>query len=279
MPPQRPFDNVLVGVNGTPTGRDAIALADRLCARGGRLTLANIVLMPTPTYRNFHMSPVGKDRFEMLERERDATGVTAELTGMFAASAGSGLQQLGLDCDADLLVVGSSSTGPVRRVLVGDDARGTVAGASCPVAVAPHDYAEQADEIETVGVAYDGGAEAEAALAVAREVAAAHGARLLALTVVTPIAGAMRDVPTLERAARDSLRQFEGVEGRVAVGTAAGELAAFGDELDLLVVGSRRHGPLRRLILGSTSVQLTREARCALLIIPRPGGSEVPDAN
>jgi nucleotide-binding universal stress UspA family protein len=235
--------------------------------------------MPTPTYRNFHMSPVGKDRFEMLERERDATGVTAELTGMFAASVGSGLQQLGLDCDADLLVVGSSSTSPVRRVLVGDDARGTVAGASCPVAVAPHDYAEQADEIETVGVAYNDGAEAEAALAVAREVAATHGARLLALTVVTPIAGAMRDVPALERAARDSLRQFEGVEGRVAVGTAAGELAAFGDELDLLVVGSRGHGPLRRLILGSTSVQLTREARCALLIIPRPGGSEVPDAS
>ena len=46
MPQQPPFDNVLVGVDGTPTGRDAIALADRLCARGGRLTLANIVLMP-----------------------------------------------------------------------------------------------------------------------------------------------------------------------------------------------------------------------------------------
>ena len=61
----------------------------------GRLTLANIVLMPSPTYRNFHMTPVGKDRFEMLERERDAIGVTAELTGMFAASVGSGLQQLG----------------------------------------------------------------------------------------------------------------------------------------------------------------------------------------
>jgi hypothetical protein len=66
VPQQRPFDNVLVGVNGTSTGRDAIALADRLCARGGRLTLANIVLMPTPTYRNFHMTPVGRDRFEML---------------------------------------------------------------------------------------------------------------------------------------------------------------------------------------------------------------------
>ena len=87
----------------------------------------------------------------------------------------------------------------------------------------------------------------------------------------------MRDVPTLERAARDSLRQLEGVEGRVAVGTPAGELAAFGDELDLLVVGSRGHGPLRRLILGSTSMQLAREARCPLLIVPRPGSADASD--
>jgi nucleotide-binding universal stress UspA family protein len=274
VPQQHPFGNVLVGVDGTPTGRDAIALAHGLCAHGGRLTLANIVLMPTPTYRNFHMTPVGRDRFEMLERERDAIGVAAELTGMFAASVGRGLHQLGLDCDADLLVVGSSSRGPVRRVLVGDDARGTITGASCPVAVAPHGYVEQTYEIENVGVAYDGGAEAEAALAVARQFAAAHGARLAALTVVSPVAGAMRDVPTLQRAARDSLRQLEGVEGRVAVGTPAGELVAFGEELDLLVVGSRGRGPLRRLILGSTSVQLAREARCPLLIVPRPGHAD-----
>jgi nucleotide-binding universal stress UspA family protein len=274
VPQQHPFGNVLVGVDGTPTGRDAIALAHGLCAHGGRLTLANIVLMPTPTYRNFHMTPVGRDRFEMLERERDAIGVAAELTGMFAASVGRGLHQLGLDCDADLLVVGSSSRGPVRRVLVGDDARGTITGASCPVAVAPHGYVEQTYEIENVGVAYDGGAEAEAALAVARQFAAAHGARLAALTVVSPVAGAMPDVPTLQRAARDSLRQLEGVEGRVAVGTPAGELVAFGEELDLLVVGSRGRGPLRRLILGSTSVQLAREARCPLLIVPRPGHAD-----
>ena len=48
------------------------------------------------------------------------------------------------------------------------------------------------------------------------------------------------------------------------------ELLAFGDEVDLLIVGSRGHGPLRRLVLGSTSLQLTREARCPLLIVPPP---------
>jgi nucleotide-binding universal stress UspA family protein len=55
---------------------------------------------------------------------------------------------------------------------------------------------------------------------------------------------------------------LEGVEGRVAFGVAAQALVAFGDEVDLLVVGSRGHGPVRRLILGSTSMQLAREARC-----------------
>ena len=78
----------------------------------------------------------------------------------------------------------------------------------------------------------------------------------------------------LEQAARDSLRQLEGVEGRVAVGAPPDELVAFGDELDLLVVGSRGRGPLRRLILGSTSLHLTREARCPLLVIPRSAVAE-----
>ncbi len=281
---QSPFHNVLVGVDGTPPGRDAIALAARLSVRGGGLTLANIVLLQSPTYRNFHATPVWKERREMLEREREALGVVAELTGMFAASVGSGLHQLAEDCDADLLVVGSASRGPVGRVLVGDRARGTVSGATCPVAVAPHGYADGGDEIKTVGVAYDGGAEANAALAIARQLAAACGARLLAMTVVEPVPGAVGHwgepdaLRPLEQAARDLLRPLEGVDGRVVVGRPADELVAFGDEVDLLVVGSRGYGPLRRLVLGSTSLQLTRECGCPLLIAPRAAVTErVPE--
>ena len=273
MPQQPPFGSVLVGVDGTPTGRDAIALGDRLCAPAD--------VSRSPMSCSCHHRPTTTStpprfgaRREMLERERDAIRVVAELTGMFARSVGDGLHQLGTDCGADLLVVGSSSRGPVGRVLAGDDARGTVSGAVCPVAVAPHAYAERSDEIKAIGVAYDGGAEAAAALAVARELAAAHRARLLALTVVAPVPGAVRRVRILEQAARDSLRQLEGVEGRVAVGAPPDELVAFGDELDLLVVGSRGRGPLRRLILGSTSLHLTREARCPLLVIPRSAVAE-----
>lgn len=71
------FDNALVGVDGTSNGRDAIALADLLRADGGRLTLAHVVRTPTPSYQNFHATVAGKESREMLERERQATGVTA----------------------------------------------------------------------------------------------------------------------------------------------------------------------------------------------------------
>jgi len=53
-----------------------------------------------------------------------------------------------------------------------------------------------------------------------------------------------------------------------------GEVAAFGDEVDLLVVGSRSYGPVKRLMLGSTSNHLQRHARCSLLVLPRSAASE-----
>lgn len=268
------FQNVLVGVDGTSTGRDAIALADRLRNDSRRLTLAHVILAQAPTYRNFRSTPAWRNTREMLRGEGDAMGVSAELTGMFAPSVGSGLHQLAEDGDADLIVVGSCSQGPIGRVLV-DDARGTVSGAACPVAVAPHGYADRTGEIRIIGVAYNATPESEAALAIGRELAAHGDPPVRALSVVSPVpAGAGRlaldAVSALVRAASDRLRSLEGVEGRVAVGAAATELLVFGDKVDLLVVGSRGHGPLRRLILGSTSMQLTRAARCPLLIVPRP---------
>ena len=63
------------------------------------------------------------------------------------------------------------------------------------------------------------------------------------------------------------------LEGRAVYGLATEELAQFGDEVDILVVGSRGYGPVKRLVLGSTSEYLQRHARCSLLVLPRAGAS------
>jgi nucleotide-binding universal stress UspA family protein len=65
------------------------------------------------------------------------------------------------------------------------------------------------------------------------------------------------------------LEELPDVEGHAVYGIAGEELAAFGDQVDILVVGSRDYGPVKRLVLGSTSDYLERHARCALLVLPR----------
>jgi nucleotide-binding universal stress UspA family protein len=66
------------------------------------------------------------------------------------------------------------------------------------------------------------------------------------------------------------LSKLPGVAGRAVYGLAGEELAAFSKDVDLLVVGSRSYGPVKRLVLGSTSDYLERHARCSLLVLPRP---------
>lgn len=273
----RGFHSVLVGVDGTSAGRDAIALAERLKGDGGSLTLAHVALTQTPSYRNFHAMASWKQAHEMLERERELVGVGGELTAVFAPSVSRGLHRLAVDHQADLLVVGSCRRGSFGRLLRGDDTRDSLTGAPCAVAVAPLDYFPEGQaSLETIGVAYNGTPEADAALAVARGLAAHHDATLRALTVVWPTAwsaaSAARWALTLEareQAARERLQSLVAGEGDVTFGPPAEELAAFAEEVDLLVVGSRCHGPIRQLVLGSTSAGLARSAGRPVLIVPR----------
>ena len=65
--------------------------------------------------------------------------------------------------------------------------------------------------------------------------------------------------------------------GEVVVGDPATELAYAGNDLDLLVTGSRGYGPVRRLMLGSTSARLVREAPCPVLVLTR--GAEADTEN
>jgi nucleotide-binding universal stress UspA family protein len=59
------------------------------------------------------------------------------------------------------------------------------------------------------------------------------------------------------------------VTGVVTYGTPGEELVSLAKGVDLLIVGSRGYGPVRRLIHGSVSRYLVRHAPCPLLVLPR----------
>jgi nucleotide-binding universal stress UspA family protein len=274
------FKNVLVGVDGSQNGRDALALAVDLSAPDATLTLAHVhggglhplhVSAPSPQQEQ-------EASRRLLEQERSAAGVSAELISVLADSPGAGLHRQAEEQHADLLVVGSCGRGALGRVMLGDDTRAALNGAPCGVAVAAGGYREHAGAIVNVGVGYNGSSESEAALELARELAGSPDVQVKALEVVSiptyaftglmpPMLGEGIDAILAE--ATERMRKLDGAHGRAVYGLTGEELAAFGDELDILVVGSRSYGPLRRLVVGSTSDYLERHARCSLLVLPR----------
>ena len=279
------FKDVLVGVDGRPNGRDAITLAALLTDPDGKLTLAHVHsgnLRPSRAVAPGMVREEQEASHKLLEQERAAADVKAQLRSIVSMSPGRGLHEQAEELGADLIVVGSTSHGAFGRAMLGDDTRGALNGAPCAVAIASRGYAERAggagSQIANIGVAYNGSPESNAALALAQDLALSTKATVHALEVVTiptyayagltalPIG---ENIQPMIDEAKSRMKELGNVEGHAAYGLVGEELAAFGDQVDILVVGSRGYGPVKRLVLGSTSDYLQRHARCSLLVLPR----------
>ena len=86
------------------------------------------------------------------------------------------------------------------------------------------------------------------------------------------------DVPRIrreqaQRAVEEALERLPSelhTEGRVADGDPVSVLTEeAGKGVDVLFVGSRGYGPVRRVLLGSVSGELIRSAPCPVVVMPR----------
>jgi len=267
-------------VDGRPGGRDAIALAKQLMHPDARITLVHLdgVHVMLGGIAGLVLATEHEGSEKLLARERASTATEAELLAWTAPSVGRGLHELAERQRADLLVIGSCHRGLLGRVFLGDDTCAALNGAPCAVAIAPSGYAEMPRELGKIGVGYKAPGEGQQALVAARSLAARHGSTIRALSVVS-----LRSIPYGEpipvgwpqiakRLVDKELTRFydlDDVDGDATYGEPGEELARFGDDVDLLIVGSARYGPVGRLFNSSTSNYLARHSRCPLLVLPR----------
>jgi nucleotide-binding universal stress UspA family protein len=278
------FTNILIGVDGRQGGRDAIALARSLAAPEATFTLAHTYALVLGKGAAQQLPIERAHAHELLGRERDRAGLTADLVTRGQRPVGHLLHELAEERGVDLIVVGSTRHALLGRVLLGDDTRAALDGTPCAIAVAPRGFAQLPHELRHVGVGYDGSPESEHALTVARQLAqASPGATISAYRIVSlqhvrdekPIpADWPREIDELIERHAQALAQIEDVHGVVTYGGPGEELAQFGKDLDLLIVGSRGYGPLERLIHGSVSRYLVGHASCPLLVLPRAVAQE-----
>lgn len=290
----KPLKTIVAGYDGSEQAGDGLALARVLAT----LLDAEVVALSVLTYAPTEATWAVYERLQREEEERMVREARAGLAGVGAVetvvscgpSPARALDQLAESRGADLLVLGSTHRGPVGRVLPGTVADRLMAGAPCPLAIAPRGYAETEPELGSIGVAYDGSPEARHALALAVAIASAAGASLELIAVADPSdpveAGGPEGwaalVATQEGIDRGRRRMWEEVESAaeslpegldVTVDVVDGDprpaLVELSERVDLLAIGSRGYGPLGRVLLGGVSSALVREAACPVVVTPR----------
>lgn len=281
---------IVVGFDASEQARDALFLgADLAASLGAELVVASAIEFGPLELDIADYKRARAEHYDRIfEQARAQLGETSFERRELQDTAAHGLTDLAEAEGADLIVLGSTHRGPIGRVLAGSVATALFHGAPCAVVVAPRGWATEPHAgLGLIGVAFDGSAEATAALELAVALALARDATLRVIAIAPYLGSGARPGATetsaeewterLERAVEAIPEEVE-YETVLREGREATELALQGVELDLLVVGSRGYGPLRRTILGSVSGELVRTAPCPVLVVPRAASGGGPDA-
>lgn len=277
------FSKVLIGIDGRSGGRDALALGRRLAAPGATLVLGyvweNNAGVISAITGGPHPATTGHG---LLQAELLAADITGSTDVRPASSTAAGLHQMAEDLECDLLVVGSPERQRPGHALMGGHFRRTLHAAPCAVAVAPRGYADDDQTVTNVGVGYEETAVGDATLETARGIALGLDAGLDVMSVVVPLSSPWASEPyallveldtLLEARVREAQTRLEALEGcKVLVrrGEPTEQLLEFSRDVSLLVLGSRGYGPVRRMLLGSTSNTVVQDAACPVLVLRHP---------
>jgi len=279
------YRKIITGHDGSEGGDDALALADALRrATGAELTVIGV--FPEGPYVD-HDQTVEYAR--KVEAAADRLGVESD--AFPASSPARGLNDAAEELDADLVVVGSKRETSPGHVSAGHVGLQMLHGSPCAVAVAPAGIRNGGFEINEIGVAYDGSDESRAAQDAAVSLAQATGASIRLISGVTVESSAfgwgygvidleeeMTEVygQRLREAAGRVPKEIEVTEEVLTRGTGHSLIEKAAERVDLLCVGSRGYGPLRRVLLGSVSALLVKHCPAPVLVVPR--GARVTEA-
>jgi nucleotide-binding universal stress UspA family protein len=287
---------ILAGADGTNSGLDAVAFGARLAAAVG--APLNLVCVSPE-----HAGLAGAEAEADVQRHAAAIlgaaravatevagGPPAEERTVVATSPARGLAELAEEEEVEAVVVGSTNRGAVGRVMSGSTAERLLHGTSCPVAVAPRGYRRHRREaLRAVGAAFADTPEGHEAVRVAADLADRAGLPLTVYSVVALHANWFRpeavqpDASVVPEEVRTAAREaLDGAVAGLPGGVKASGELLFGDVVDelsvaaergvdLLVCGSRGYGPVRRVLLGTVSSALVRQASVPTLVVPRAG--------
>jgi nucleotide-binding universal stress UspA family protein len=287
LPPVR----IGVGVDGSPSGRDAVVLGSALArAIGAELMLISVYeepLLEPVVPAEVGWSSARKQARALLADTRDALAPEARIMVDSDALVSRGLARVVGREHRNVVVVGSSRRASDGHVRLGKRVRELMGHLECPLAIAPRGMrTRERPRLDRIGVGYEDETGALAALELARSIALSAGAELAVRAVIddrTPVGLPDEDLVPVGETILGNQTRLLLYQARAAVGgtdlpvrlevscaDATDALSDLGGSVDLLVIGSRRSASADRISLGRTGSAVVDEASCSVLLVPRP---------
>jgi nucleotide-binding universal stress UspA family protein len=283
---------LVIAYDGSAQSEDAVEFGRALSDVIGAEPALVSVLSPThPSIESLGAeAALDYRRRELAEvADRRLAGRDVDTHVAKGTSVAHGLSIAAEDADAVCLVIGSCHRGAMGRVALGSVGGSLVHGAPCAVAVAPRGYADAMGPMLQIGVAFDGTPEAWAALETAIGMAKRVHARLTVVAVSDYTAHAratafnLLTVGEMKSAEHDEKRRVldlalaripEGVpvRDRLLNGVPGHMLSEATRDVDLMIVGSKGYGTIRRVFAGSVATYLLHHAHSGVMVLPRGKG-------
>jgi nucleotide-binding universal stress UspA family protein len=289
---------IIAGFSASRQGSAPLNLATQLASVAGEKIIAAVIVERIPSTRGNpieeeFLSHLTAQATESLERviTRVRGHVDVSIVVHQSSSVPRGLAELVEQHAADLVVVGSSSSGLLGRVALGSVTDRLVHTAAVPVAIAPRGYPWSSAPIQRLTAAYGGAADAVGLITTTAELAMRWSVRMrIASFTVRPFtkfSGAIEQtaenlvVQRWTRQTTDSaftqlndIRDgvsIPDVEVKVGSGTDWTEAVnSVGWESgDMLLLGSGAAGPVAQVFLGSAASKIIRHAPVPVMITPR----------
>jgi nucleotide-binding universal stress UspA family protein len=285
--------------------RHALALAHRFRAR---LRVVHVLpVLPDLAGSGFLATPI----LPSPDQRRQAE---ADMRQFVEAAAGSGVEvtteirdgqpwreilTMARDLPADLVTLGTHGRSGFERFVLGSMTDKLLGRLPCPALSVCHEEGrtwEAPGLVNRVLCATDFSAPATEGVALALGVAHKIGSEVTLLHVIdalpdaeeyvyysvpeiVPLRKALEEqaLSRLQAAVPKDLPSGLKVEIRLVTGRAHEQILATAAELraDLIVLGTRGHGPLGRLLFGSTSERIVREASCPVVTVPPLGAARL----
>jgi nucleotide-binding universal stress UspA family protein len=289
---------IIAGFSSSRQGSAPLNLATQLArTTGEKIIAAAVVERALPAgadpiedeYRGFVASRAIASLQRVVERVSGNLDIT--VTSHHSTSIPNGLMELVSQYSADLVVVGSSSSGLLGRVALGSVTERLVHTSEVSVAIAPRGYPSSPVPVQRLTAAYGGAADAVGLIATSVELAKRWNVRLRIASFMVP--PSVMFTGAVERSAEElvvqqwtrrttdaAVQQLDTARADVAIpdvdvviGTGTEWREAVDDIAweagDVLLLGSGAAGPLAQVFLGTAASRILRHAPVPVMIVPR----------